>query len=95
MKHFDLKNEMIRFEKEGDSLSAIIPAEMFFPLMKRIELFGKKFVRYKEGAYLYSISEREFKELAKDAQAIHRYKGVVFVSIEKIDRFLEYNRDCY
>ena len=29
----------------------------------------KRFVRYREGAELYSMSERKFMDLAKDAQA--------------------------
>lgn len=31
----------------------------------------KKFVRYKEGAELYSISQSKFEKLAKDAKAIY------------------------
>ena len=32
----------------------------------------KKFVRYKEGAEMYSMSMRKFQDMAKDAGAIYK-----------------------
>ena len=49
----------------------------------------KKFVRYKEGAELYSISQSKFEKLAKDAKAIYKVDKVVLVNCELIEKYLE------
>lgn len=49
----------------------------------------KKYVRYTEGAQLYSMGLHTFQNLAKDANAIRKVKGVVLVNTEKIDAFIE------
>ena len=49
----------------------------------------KKYVRYAEGAELYSMGLHSFMALAKDAHAIRRVKGIVLVNTEKIDEFIE------
>ncbi len=56
------------------------------------ELVGskkKKYVRYAEGAELYSVGLHTFENLAKDAGAIRRVKGIVLVNTEKVDEFIE------
>lgn len=50
---------------------------------------AKKFVRYEEGAELYSVGLCKFKEIAKDANAVYKIGRVVLVNIEKIDAYLE------
>lgn len=50
---------------------------------------GKKFVRYKEGAQLYSISVSKFQRLAKEARAIYKVDKVALVNTELFDQFLE------
>lgn len=37
----------------------------------------KKFVRYKEGAQLYSICQSKFERMAKEAKAIYKVDKVV------------------
>jgi len=49
----------------------------------------KKFVRYKEGAELYSISQSKFEKLAKDAKAIYKVDKVVLVNCELFEKYLE------
>ncbi|WP_243081057.1 DUF6462 family protein [Eubacterium sp. AF34-35BH] len=49
----------------------------------------KKFVRYGEGAQLYSMSQSTFEKLAKEAKAIYKYNKLVLVNTEKIDEYLE------
>ena len=46
----------------------------------------KKFVRYKEGAELYSICQSKFEQLAKDAKAVYK---VVLVNCELFEKYLE------
>ena len=49
----------------------------------------KKFVRYKEGAELYSICQTKFERLAKDAKATYKVDKVVLVNCEILDEYLE------
>ena len=52
----------------------------------KTEKIKKKFVRYKEGAELYSMSERKFMDLAKDAQATYK---IDHVNCDILDEYLE------
>ena len=58
-------------------------------VMIRNQKIEKKFVRYGEGAQLYSMSQSTFEKLAKEAKAIYKYNKLVLVNTEKIDEFLE------
>ena len=42
----------------------------------------KKFVRYKEGAELYSMCQSKFERMAKDAKAIYKVDKVVLVNCD-------------
>ena len=54
----------------------------------------KKFVRYAEGAALYSLGLHTFQEIAKDANAVYRIKRCVLVNTEKVDEYLENFCEC-
>ena len=58
-------------------------------VMIRNQKIAKKFVRYGEGAQLYSMSQSTFEKLAKEAKAIYKYNNLVLVNTEKIDEYLE------
>ena len=62
-------------------------------LEKIVQTGRKKFVRYEEGAKLYSMGLHTFQELAKDAKAIYHVKKVVLTNTELIDEYLENFRD--
>ena len=49
----------------------------------------KKWVRYKEGAVMYSMGIHSFMDLAKEAGATYHVKGIVLVNTEKLDEYLE------
>lgn len=49
----------------------------------------KKFVRYEEGAKIYSLGVHAFMNLAKEAGAIYRIRRTVLVNTEIIDEYLE------
>ena len=53
----------------------------------------KKFVRYDEGAKLYSMGLHTFQQLAKEAEAIYHVKRIVLVNTELIDKYLESFKD--
>ena len=55
----------------------------------------KKFVRYDEGAAIYSMGVNTFRQLARDAGAVYHVKGIVLVNTELVDQFLENFRDEY
>ena len=49
----------------------------------------KKFVRYQEGAELYSMSLQKFQDLAKDAGVIYKVGKMVLVNCEIFDQYME------
>ena len=49
----------------------------------------KKWVRYEEGALIYSMGLHSFEKLAKDAKAVYHVSRIVLVNTEKIDDYLE------
>ena len=49
----------------------------------------KKFVRYAEGAELYSMGLTKFQELAKDAKACYKFNQLVLVNLEILDEYVE------
>lgn len=48
-----------------------------------------KFVRYAEGAKMYSMGVSKFMQLAKDAKACYKVNQMVLVNVEIIDKYLE------
>ena len=58
-------------------------------LRKQFQNGKKKWVRYDEGAILYSVGIHTFMELAKEANAIYRIKRVCLVNTEKLDEYIE------
>lgn len=49
----------------------------------------KKYVRYGEGAKLYSMGVRSFMDLSKEANAVRKIKRVCLVNIEVVNRYIE------
>ena len=49
----------------------------------------KMFVRYKEGAEIYSMCQTKFERMARDAKAIYKLDKLVLVNTEIFDRYLE------
>lgn len=58
-------------------------------LDKLLPLGRKKWVRYDEGALLYSMGLHSFEELAKKAKAVYHYNRIVLVNTEKVDEYME------
>lgn len=57
--------------------------------MKRQTLSNKKFVRYKDGAELYSLGIQNFMKIAKEAGAVRKIRGTVLVNTEKLDEYID------
>ena len=49
----------------------------------------KKFVRYKDGAELYSLEIQNFMKIAKEAGAVRKIRGTVLVNTEKLDEYID------
>ena len=49
----------------------------------------KRFVRYEEGAELYSMSVTKFSALAKKAEAVYKIDRLVLVNCEIFEEYLE------
>ena len=64
------------------------------PELENLLKYGKKkFVRYDEGAKLYSMGLHSFQELAKEAGAVYHVKRIVLVNTEVIDAYMENFKD--
>ena len=50
---------------------------------------GKRFVRYKEGAEMYSMCQSKFERLAKEAKAIYKVDKLVLVNCDIFEEYLE------
>lgn len=57
--------------------------------MKKQSLSNKKFVRYKDGAELYSLGIQNFMKIAKEAGAVRKIRGTVLVNTEKLDENID------
>lgn len=49
----------------------------------------KKFVRYKEGAEIYSIGLTRFQEIAKRSGAVYKVGNMCLVNTDILDKYLE------
>ena len=52
----------------------------------------RKFIRPKEGTYLYSMSRTKFDELATKAGAVYRLGKVVLINVKVFEEYLEQHR---
>ena len=57
--------------------------------IEKTQQIAKKFVRYQEGAELYSLGLTKFQELAKEAKAVYKIDKVALVNFEILDKYLE------
>lgn len=53
----------------------------------------KKYIRYEEGAVLYSMGKNSFRQIAQDTHAIVRLKRIALVNVEVLDEYLESFRE--
>ncbi len=58
-------------------------------ICEREKSAAKKYVRYKEGAEIYSISQSLFERLAKQSGAVYKIGRAALVNCEIFDKYLE------
>lgn len=49
----------------------------------------QKFVRYKEGAEIYSMCQSKFEKMAKEAKAVYKLDKLVLVNCDIFEAYLE------
>ena len=61
-------------------------------LEAQVQNGNKRFVRYAEGAALYSLGLHTFQEIAKEANAVYKVKRCVIVNLDIVNEYLERHR---
>ena len=61
--------------------------------VRETKKMAKKFIRYKEGAELYSMGRHKFVDLAREAKATYKIGGLVLVNTEIFEEYLETFRE--
>lgn len=86
----DSKKDMVECHYNGAIV--YIPKKLFLAMTMRTQYDNRKFIRYKEGAEMYGMSQREFYKLAHDAGAVYKRNTMALVKIDIIDDFMEFYR---
>ncbi len=84
------KEQMVECHYNGTVI--YVPVKLFLSITMNMQFDQKKFVRYKEGAKLFSMSEREFYKLAHDANAVYKRNKMALVNLDILNNFMEYYR---
>lgn len=90
-KMFGSNEEMVECKYFGAIVE--IPENLFLAMTFRTYTYEKKFIRYKDGAKMYNMSESEFYRLAHDANAIYKRNKIALVKVDLIDKYLELCRE--
>lgn len=88
MNTFAEKNENMIKCMDGNKIYWV-PRATFARVVLDVKVPGKKYVRYKTGAQIYDMSERQFKELAKRSGATCKINQMVLVNMEKFEAYIE------
>ena len=89
--NLDNNKQMVECHYNGSIIQ--IPVRLFNSMTFRMQYDNKKFVRYKDGAQMYGMSEREFYKLAHDAKAVYKRNKMVLINVAIIDKFMEFYRE--
>ena len=55
----------------------------------KARMFRRKYIRYKEAEWIYSIQHKKLLELADKAGALYRIDGYVLINVEIFEAYLE------
>lgn len=80
------KNQMVRCEYKDNVFW--VPNHIFARVVMETKT-PVQFVRYKTGADIYDMSERQFRDLASEADAIIKKNRMVLVDLRRVDAYLE------
>ena len=65
-----------------------ISTQLFTRLVMRTRMPDRKYCRFKEGAELFAMSEKDFRMVAYQAHAVITKDKTVLVSIANVDEYL-------
>ena len=82
-----------RVKCELDESVFYIPKKLFSMMLLRSQYPEKKYVRSKDGAVLYGLSEREFTKLARNAGATYKVNKMVLIKVDIVDKYLDDHRE--
>ncbi len=80
--------DMVECHYNGASI--YVPKKKFADMLFELEAGGSDFVRFKEGAKLFKMSERSFHDLAEAADAIYHFRGIALINVNDIKEYLKY-----
>ena len=58
-------------------------------IRSKARMFRRKYLRYKEAEWIYSIQHKKLLELADNAGALYRIDGYVLINVEIFEAYLE------
>lgn len=58
-------------------------------IRSKARMFRRKFLRYKEAEWIYSIQHKKLLELADKSGALYRIDGYVLINVEIFEAYLE------
>lgn len=58
-----------------------------------VNIFNRRYIRYKEGVIRYSVSIHTFQDMARDAGAVIKCKGVSLVDTTIFEEYLDSFRE--
>ncbi len=67
-----------------------IPLKAFLRASFDAQLDEKKFVRYKEGAHIYGMSEHSFMRCANTADCVYHANKIALVKVSEFDEYMKY-----
>ena len=80
-------DDMVECHYNGANI--YVPKKEFAEFLFELQLDESEYVRFKEGAKLYKMSENSFRDLARDADAIYHYRNIALVSVKDIKEFMK------
>ena len=78
--------DMVECHYQGSII--YVPVKLFVEVTMQMQVNGRPFVRYKDGARLFSMSQNKFRELAITADAVHHFDKIALVEVVKVIEFL-------
>ncbi len=88
MRNSAFNEEMVECHYNG--VISYIPVSLFVRMTTNMQFDDRKFIRYKEGARVYGMSEHAFSKLANAADAVYRPNKIALVSIAEFDEYMSY-----
>ena len=81
-------DEMVECHYNGAVI--YVPVRLFISMTMNMQFDDRKYIRYREGARVYGMSEHSFSKLASDADAVYHPNKMALVNISEFDEYMKY-----